>query len=90
MALPETTHKITFPLANPHTQFVVYSGYYYILTLIFIGAGVFKITSTGWLQSLHKFCYESIPKSQAESPEEQSLIQNTDSMESEESSSQPI
>ena len=49
---------------------------------------MFKITSTGWLPSLHK--YESISHSQAEVTEEQALIQNTDSMDSEEGFSQPV
>ena len=66
---PEHTHT--------HTQFVVYSGYYYVLTLIFIGAGVYKLTSTGWLKSLHICCHEIIPHSSGE----QALIQNEDSIE---------
>ena len=70
---------------NTHTQFVVYSGYYYVLTLIFIGAGVYKLTSTGWLKSLHICCHEIIPHSSGE----QALIQNEDSIELEESDSEP-
>lgn len=56
---------------------MVYSGYYYVLTLIFIGAGVYKLTSTGWLKSLHICCHEIIPHSSGE----QALIQNEDSIE---------
>lgn len=68
------------------TQFVVYSGYYYVLTLIFIGAGVYNLTSTGWLKSLHICCHEFIPHA----PGGPSLIQNEDSSESEESVSRAI
>lgn len=41
---------------------MVYGGYYYVLTLIFLGAGVYKLTHTGWIQSF-KVCWkETIPK----------------------------
>ena len=43
-------------------QFVVYGGYYYILTLIFLGAGVYKLTNTGWIQSFRVCWKEPNPK----------------------------
>lgn len=41
-------------------KFVVYSGYYYVLTLIFAAAGVYKLTSEGWLHSVRVCCAESV------------------------------
>ena len=35
---------------------MVYSGYYFVLTLAFIGAGVYKVTSVGWRESF-KICW---------------------------------
>ena len=80
------------------TQFVVYSGYYYVLTLIFVGAGVYKLSSTGWIQSFRICCHEFIPDSmvsRTHSPEpdtgseEQKLIPD-ESEKSEESLSRPV
>lgn len=48
-------------------QFVVYSGYYYVLTLIFVGAGVYKLTSEGWIRSV-RVCWETSPTTQPEPP----------------------
>ena len=47
-------------------QFVVYGGYYYVLTLIFLGAGVYKLTHTGWIQSFRVCWKETIPKKSEE------------------------
>ena len=38
---------------------MVYSGYYYMLTLLFIGAGVYSLTTTGWLNSL-RLCFSEL------------------------------
>ena len=46
---------------------MVYSGYYYVLTLIFVGAGVYKLTSEGWIRSV-RVCWETTPTSQPETP----------------------
>ena len=46
-------------------QFVVYSGYYYFLSLLFIGAGIYKLTSTGWINSLRLCCRKQRPPSLA-------------------------
>jgi thiamine transporter 2/3 len=37
-------------------QFIIYGGYYYILTLIFIFAGVYKLSVIGWITSLKSCC----------------------------------
>ena len=37
----------------------MYSGYYYFLTLLFIGAGVYSLTSTGWRNSIRLCCSSS-------------------------------
>ena len=47
-------------------QFVVYGGYYYVLTLIFLGAGVYKLSYTGWIQSFRVCWKETIPKKESE------------------------
>ena len=44
-------------------QFVVYSGYYYFLTLLFVGVGVYNLTSRGWLKSIRFCCREERPPS---------------------------
>ena len=50
-----------------HQQFVVYGGYYYVLTLVFLGAGIYKLTNTGWLNSF-KVCWEeTVPKKDKDS-----------------------
>ncbi len=41
---------------HTHTQFQVYSGYYYLLTVVFIGAGIYKLTTAGWLRSCRTCC----------------------------------
>lgn len=51
-------------------QFVVYSGYYFVLTLIFVGAGVYKLTSVGWLHSF-KVCWQEPPPAARRQPAEQ-------------------
>ncbi len=38
----------------------MYSGYYFVLTLIFLFAGVYKLTSEGWINSFRR-CW--IPRS---------------------------
>ena len=79
-------------------QFRVYSGYYYFLMLVFVGAGVYKLTSTGWNQSFHLCCREPISHLQEThssdevqhgTEERQKRIQNTDSIDSD-SESQPV
>ncbi len=47
-------------------QFVVYSGYYFVLTLIFVGAGVYKLTVEGCLRSLRLCCKETPPPQDTE------------------------
>ena len=47
----------TYLFSHTHTQFVVYSGYYYVLTVIFIGAGVYRLTRAGWIRSCLKCCH---------------------------------
>ncbi len=42
-----------------HTQFQVYSGYYYVLTVVFISAGIYKLTTAGWLRSCRSCCREA-------------------------------
>ena len=54
-------------------QFVVYGGYYYVLTLIFLGAGVYKLTHTGWIQSFRVCWKETIPKKSEEFDESADL-----------------
>ena len=46
-----TSMHTSFPL-----QFIVYSGYYYFLTLLFIGAGSYKLSRTGCLTSMRVCC----------------------------------
>ena len=41
----------------------MYSGYYYFLTLLFIGVGIYNLTSTGWLKSIRLCCREERPPS---------------------------
>lgn len=41
---------------------MVYGGYYYVLTVIFLGAGVYKLTHTGWIQSFRVCWKETVPK----------------------------
>ena len=56
---------------NPfQRQFVVYGGYYYVLTVIFLGAGVYKLTHTGWIKSFRICWKESVPKKNTESVKE--------------------
>ena len=45
----------------------MYSGYYYLLTLIFVGAGIYKLTSSGWLRSFRVCCHEPIPATESQS-----------------------
>ena len=54
-----STHH-THTHTHTHTQFQVYSGYYYVLTVVFIAAGIYKLTSSGWLRSCRKCCLESL------------------------------
>lgn len=73
------------------TQFRVYSGYYYFLMLVFVSAGVYKLTSMGWGQSFRLCCRDPLSQvvtsrdrtgdlvgPETEDPERQKLIQNTD------------
>ena len=39
-------------------QFKVYSGYYYVLAVIFLFSGVYRISKTGWVKSF-KLCWSS-------------------------------
>lgn len=54
-------------------QFVVYGGYYYVLTLIFLGAGVYKLSHTGWIRSFRVCWKETIPKRSEEFDESADL-----------------
>ena len=67
-----------------------------MLTLIFLGAGVYKLTHTGWIQSF-KVCWrETVPKKNEEYVEDDDLddpnatIQNKDIEEDDESLVKPI
>ena len=77
-------------------QFVVYGGYYYVLTLIFLGAGVYKLTHTGWRESFREFWKESIPEKKSEpssdyfSDEHLGTIQTEDVEKDEESTTKPV
>ena len=64
-------HGLNLPIKQ---QFVVYSCYYFFLTLIFLGAGVFKLTSTGWARSFRVCCQETIPVLEVEQPDEQTFL----------------
>lgn len=39
-------------------QFKVYSGYYYVLAVIFLFSGVYRLSKTGWVRSF-KLCWGS-------------------------------
>ena len=45
---------------------MVYGGYYYVLTLVFLGAGVYKLTYMGRIKSFRVFWKEPIPKKKNE------------------------
>ena len=60
-SLPYSVHTCHSLLS----QFVVYSGYYCMLALLFVGAGVYSLTATGWLNSLRFCCSEPRPPSLA-------------------------
>ena len=82
------------PFKCGYCQFVVYGGYYFVLTLIFLGAGVYKLTYTGWIQSFRVCWKEYIPRmnrDQSElSDEFDATIQNKDTEEDEESTVKPV
>ena len=40
---------------------MIYGIYYYVLTVIFLFAGVYKITKTGWIQSCRLCCTRRRP-----------------------------
>lgn len=67
-------HKTFWKQTFLPLQFVVYSGYYYFLTLLFIGAGVYSLTSTGWMKSLRFCCHEQQPPSLA-GPDEGACVE---------------
>ena len=86
-------------------QFRVYSGYYYFLMLVFVSAGVYKLTSMGWGQSLRLCCRDPLSQvatsrdhssdfvghgTEDPDPERQKLIQNTDATDLHNSTSQPV
>ena len=48
----------------------MYSGYYYVLTLVFVGAGVYKLTSEGWFNSF-KRCFQEMSPTQPSPVNEQ-------------------
>ncbi len=57
---------------------MVYSGYYFLLTLIFVGAGVYKLTVVGWWKAV-KTCWmkEDHPRPPATSQSSQPVhVQN--------------
>ena len=65
--LTDLTVTLGSNLAYPHSyihppQFVVYSGYYYVLTVIFIGAGIYRLTRAGWIRSCLKCCHDPNPE----------------------------
>ena len=49
-------------------QFQVYSGYYYVLSLIFIGAGVYSLTSHGCISSIRVCCRENASHQDQDDP----------------------
>ena len=59
-------------------QFVVYGDYYYVLTLIFLGAGVYKLSHTGWIQSFRVCWKENIPKKRSEEFDESADLEGDD------------
>ena len=72
-----------------------------MLTLIFLGAGVYKLTHTGWIQSFRVYWKETIPKKSEELDESADLegddygdlhatIQNKDVERDDESLVKPI
>ena len=63
---------------------MVYSGYYFLLTVLFIGAGVFKLTSVGWLRSVRVCCKENSPAAELPRSHQEALIQAQDEEEEEE------
>lgn len=58
-----------------YVQFVVYSGYYFVLTLVFVSAGVYKLTSIGWRNSV-QLCWMSIPPRLTDNGSVQEVVKN--------------
>ena len=49
---------LLYPCFAVSLQFKVYSGYYYILAVIFLFSGVYRLSKTGWVNSF-KLCWGS-------------------------------